>query len=464
MLGLAIVRVIVQFRIGFWCECCVLYNGQMLAPHMRCTLNFSLLTVTFFKMKNPLKKLSSCFYLNDVSVMSTLLNFQFVSKFFIAGLQIFILCGFNSSAIAAKRAVHEPLDGPSSVSVVTVSTGDITLIQNGLGTVNPSSSALVRTRVSGLLIKLHYTEGQLVKAGDLLAEVDPKPFQIALEQADGQLARDNALLQNAKIDLERYQTLWTQNSIAKQTLDGQAALVRQYEGLVSADKGNLDNAKLQLQFASITAPISGRVGLKQVDAGNLVSPTDANGIVYIAQIKPIDVIFSVPEDSVPKIAEKLNNHETLFAEAYDKSQRQLLAKGELITLDNQIDSTTGTIKLKARFKNENESLFPSQFVNVRLILESRKNVLLLPSAAIQHDLNREYVFTVDADKTVHQQAVKLGVSNAVNVEIVSGVSSGDKVVLEGSDRIHTGSKVLAIDFSESKKQVDSEKYNDSATE
>src|SRR5262245_35110071 len=261
--------------------------------------------------------------------------------------------------------------GPIPVAASAAQVGDIPIYLSGLGTVVPMRTVTVRSRVDGELVRVNFTEGQYVKEGDLLAQVDPRPFQVQLDQAEGQLIRDQALLANARIDLDRYQTLFKQDSIAKQQVDTQAALVRQYEGAVRTDRSQIDNAKLQLTYAKVTAPINGRLGLRQVDLGNVVRSSDANGIVVITQLEPISVVFTIPQDNLQAVLRKLREGDKPPVEGWDRENRQKLAAGTLITIDNQIDPTTGTVKLKAEFPNSDGALFPNQFVNVRMLVETR---------------------------------------------------------------------------------------------
>jgi multidrug efflux system membrane fusion protein len=288
---------------------------------------------------------------------------------------------------------------------------------------------------------LHFKEGDMVKTGDLLAVIDPRPYQVMLTQAEGQMARDQALLVNARVDLERYKVLVAQDSIEKQRLDTQAALVRQYEGNVKADQGAVDNAKLQLVYSRVTAPASGRLGLRQVDPGNVIRSTDANGIVTITQVQPINVVFTIPEDNLGAVAKRLRDGAKLPVEAYDRDGKTKLASGELVSVDNQIDPTTGTVKLKGQFANKDEALFPNQFVNVRLLLDTRHGATVIPSAAVQRGSVGTYVYVVKDDKTVTVRQVKLGPVDGSNVAVESGVATGEVVVTDGSDKLREGAKV-----------------------
>jgi multidrug efflux system membrane fusion protein len=323
--------------------------------------------------------------------------------------------------------------------------GNIDVYIDALGTVTPRNMVVVRTRVDGQLMSVAFREGQDVKAGDLLAQIDPRPFEVQLTQANGQMARDQAQLKNAQVDLERYRTLLAQDSISKQQVDTQEALVRQYQGAVQSDQGAIDNARLQITYARITAPIGGRVGLRQVDPGNMVHASDANGLVTITQVQPITVIYPVPEDNVPRIVKRMQGSQEVAVEAFDRSGKTKLATGRLLTIDNQIDTTTGTVKLKAEFPNQDAALFPNQFVNVRMAVETRQDVTLVPSAAIQRGAPGTFVFLVKQDQSVAMTPVKLGAIQGENAEVQSGLDPGNLVVVDGADKLRDGSKVELVD-------------------
>ncbi|MNU45651.1 Multidrug resistance protein MdtA precursor [compost metagenome] len=330
------------------------------------------------------------------------------------------------------------------VRIATAAQQDIDIYLRSLGTVTAYNTVTVRSRVSGELVDVAFQEGQQVKAGDLLAQVDPRAYQVALDQARGTQMQNQAQLENARRDLQRYQALFKQDSIAKQQVDTQAALVRQYEGAVKSDQANVDNAKLQLDYARITAPISGRLGLRQVDRGNLVSSADTNGLVVITQTQPISVVFTLPETQLPEVRAEIAAGKTLTVEAYDRADTRRIATGTLETLDNQIDVTTGTLKLKAKFDNTDDALFPNQFVNVRLHVLTRKDVTAIPTAAIQQGSAGAFVFLVQPDGTIAVRQVKLGAINSGMVAVNEGLQPGDRVVTEGTDRLRAGAKVEIV--------------------
>lgn len=337
--------------------------------------------------------------------------------------------------------------GTASVSVVTapVVQGDLPVTLNALGTVSPLATVTVKTQIAGRLVAIGFQEGQIVKVGDFLAEVDPRPYQIALDQAQGQLVRDTALLHNAQIDLTRYRTLAEQDSIPQQQADTQAYLVHQYDGTVKSDQAMVDNARLNLEYCHIVAPVSGRVGLRQVDQGNYVQTSDPNGIVVITQLQPISVIFTLPEDNVPAVMSRLAAA-TLPVTAYDRALVTKLAEGKLRTVDNQIDTTTGMVRLRAEFDNRDNRLFPNQFVTTLLLVDTLKGATLVPSAAVQRGAPGTFVYVVDGDRVVHLQPVKLGPTDGERVAVLSGATVGAQVVVDGADKLRDGAKVtLASD-------------------
>jgi multidrug efflux system membrane fusion protein len=327
------------------------------------------------------------------------------------------------------------------VAAVAARQGDINVVQSGLGTVAALKVATVKARVDGLLQNVSFKEGQIVKAGEVLAEIDPLPLRVQLAQVEGQLARDQAQLANARLDLERYRTLLAQDSIAKQQLDAQEAQVKQFEGTVKIDQAQVDNARLQLSYTRITAPISGRLGLRQLDAGNIIHQSDAAGLVVITQVDPITVVFTIPQDNLPRVLKQLKAGAKLAVDAWDRDSKVKLVSGFLLSADNQIDITTGTIKLKAQFPNPEGLLFPNQFVNIKMVVDTRKNATIIPIAAIQRGARGIVVYVVKDDKTVSMRPVVMGTVEGDNVLIESGVAPGELVVVDGIDRLREGAKV-----------------------
>lgn len=377
---------------------------------------------------------------------------------------IFALIGFGcyklyqyengkKAAVASRRGALRPRNIP--IVAATAHSGDMPVYLQGLGTVTAFNTVTVKTRVDGQLINVAYHEGQFVNKGDLLAEIDPRPYQVALDQAksmlaqaQGTLARDQAALKDAQANYARDQELFRAQIIAKQQLDTQLATVDQARGAIQADEAaisaaqaNINNAQLNLTYTRITAPISGRIGLRQVDAGNMVHASDATGLAIITQLQPIAVLFSIPQDQLPAVLQKLHAGVTLRTEAYDRDQTKKLADGTLLTVDNQIDTTTGTSRLKAVFPNTDGALFPNQFVNVRLALDTRRGAIIVPAVAIQRGPTGTFVYLIGEDSTVSVRPVKVGLSEGNDVSIDDGLQAGDRVVVDGAEKLTEGMQV-----------------------
>jgi len=331
--------------------------------------------------------------------------------------------------------------GPVPVVVANVARASVPVYLPGLGNVAAFYTVTVKSRVDGQLMKVDFNEGDVVKAGQVLAEIDPRPFQVQLDLAEGTLARDEALLANAKLDLERYKGAIATNAIPQQQLDTQTALVAQYQATIKQDTANVDNAKLQLTYAKVTAPISGVVGLRLVDPGNIVHASDSNGMIVITQLQPITVLFTIPEDNLPQVTQKLRAGVHLTVDAYNRDNSKKLASGMLTTLDNQIDSSTGTSKLKAVFDNTDNSLFPQQFVNIRLLVDTLSNQLVVPNVAVQNGQQGTFVYVVDDNSKVHLKPVQVGITTDKLSDILSGLNDGDRVVVDGTDRLIEGAQV-----------------------
>lgn len=329
------------------------------------------------------------------------------------------------------------------VTVATAQKGNLPVYLIGLGSVTAYNTVTVRSRVDGQIVKVNFTEGQFVHAGDALIEIDPRPYQVQLEQAEGQLAKDQAQLHDVQVDFERYQLLYSEGVIPKQQVDTQQAQVGQFQGAIKADQATIDSAKLQLVYAHITAPISGRVGLRLVDIGNIVHAADTTGLLVITQLQPISVIFTLPQDQLQQVLVKLRGGGQLPVEAYDRDDLTKITDGKLATIDNQIDPTTGTYKLKSIFSNENNVLFPNQFVNVHMLVDTKKDLVIIPAAAIQRGPQGTYVYVVSGGDTVNIHVVTLAQTTGNNVGISSGINSGDIVVIDGQDKLQDGSKVFA---------------------
>jgi multidrug efflux system membrane fusion protein len=332
--------------------------------------------------------------------------------------------------------------GPLPVVALPAVKGDLNVYLNGLGTVTPLANVAVRTQISGILMQVNFKEGQMVNKGDLLAVIDPRPYQVALEQAQGQLQQAQAQLKEAQVDLGRYETLAQQDSIAKQQVDSQRALVSQYQGLVVTDQAAIDSAKLNLTYCHIVAPVTGRVGLRLIDSGNYVTPGDSNGLVVLTEVKPMSVLFTLPEDNVPEVAARIHSGATLTVDAYDRSLTKKLATGTLSTLDNQVDTTTGTFKLRAIFANEDESLFPQQFVNIKMLLDVARGATIISTSAIERGQQGTFVYLVKPDDTVTATPVTLGPVDGEHVAVLSGLAVGALVVVDGADKLKEGMQVV----------------------
>src|SRR5215467_8691646 len=341
----------------------------------------------------------------------------------------------------AKNTTRPVAGAPVPVGVALVEKGDMPVMLSQLGTVIPLAMVTVKTQISGYLTKVAFREGQMVNKGDFLAQIDPRPYQVALEQAEAQLAKDQATLKNAQVDLQRYNTLVAQNSIAKQTRDTQVSLVAQDEATVKADQAQIDAQKLNLTYCRIVSPVTGRVGLRQVDPGNYVQTSDANGIVVVTQLQPISVIFTLPEDNLPEVIKRLRSGAVLAVTAYDRAGTTELAQGKLDTVDNQIDTTTGTVRLRAIFDNDEGTLFPNQFVNAKLFVNTLQDVVLVPNSAIQRGAPGTFVYAVKPDQTVAVEKVKVGPTDGQHIAILTGLEPGESVVIDGADRLREGAKI-----------------------
>jgi len=348
----------------------------------------------------------------------------------------------TSAEDASSPAKGAPAKNPAvPVSAAAAKLGDLKRYISAIGTVTAFNTVTVKSRVDGQLVEVAFKEGQLVKQGDLLAVIDPRPFQVQLAQAQGQLARDEASQRNAEITLRRDRELYQKNVIARQDLDNQESLVGQYDGAIKTDKANVDNAKLQLVYSRITSPITGRIGLRLVDQGNMVHATDTQGLAVITQLQPIAVLFSVPEDDLPRIMTALKAGGQLPVDAYDRDVKNKLASGSLLTLDNQIDQSTGTIRLKAVFPNEDNSLFPNQFVNAKMLVDTMHDVVLVPAAAVQRSSQGMFVYVVQPDQTVQIRNVTVTTTQGELSAIGSGLKQGELVVTDGVDKLRQGAKV-----------------------
>jgi multidrug efflux system membrane fusion protein len=349
--------------------------------------------------------------------------------------------GFRGGPGAGRRGGFG-MSGPLPVVVNRARKADINIILNGLGTVTPLATVTVRTQISGYLTQINFKEDQLVNKGDVLASIDPRPYAATLEQAQGQLLQAQAQFKEAQIDLDRYVTLSGQDSISKQQVDAQRALASQYEGMVKQNQGVVDNAQLSLGYCSITAPVSGRVGLRLVDQGNYVTPGDASGIVILAEVKPITVIFTLPEDDIPEVLKQVRKPDSkVTVDAYNRDNSVKLASGVLSTIDNTVDPTTGTFKLRAQFLNDDEALFPNQFVNVSMLIDVQHDMTVVPTSAIERGQQGSFVYVVGPDKKVSAKTVTLGATEGERVAVLTGISVGDTVVVDGADRLKEGMEV-----------------------
>jgi len=343
---------------------------------------------------------------------------------------------------ARSQAASKDTGGTQTVSVgvATVEKKDMPFYLSGLGNVTPFYTVTVHSRVDGQLMSVNFKEGQFVHAGDVLANIDPRPYQVALDQAQGQLAKDVASQADARVDLNRYQQLWQEGVVPRQQLDTQQATVGQFDGAIQSDKAQIDNQKLQLTYCRITSPIDGRVGLRLVDPGNIVHAADASGMLVITQVQPVAVIFTLPEDNIPDVIAVMKKRQ-MNVEAYGRDNKQLLATGKLLTLDNQIDQTTGTLRFKSQFDNRDMSLWPNQFVNIRLFLDVRQNAIVVNSAAIQKGAQGEFVYIVDANNQAQVRPVEMDFTEGSSTVVSKGLSGGETVVVDGADKLQSGSPV-----------------------
>lgn len=358
-----------------------------------------------------------------------------------------IAIGFAWVASMSSNGVQparEAAPAPVPVGAASATKGDVRVTLAALGTVKPLATVSVKTQISGRLTQIGFEEGQMVKEGDFLAEIDPRPYRHALRQAQGQLMRDRALLENARLDRERYQRLVKQSSISRQQLDTQESLVRQYEGVVEIDEGNVANAALNLEYCRIAAPVSGRVGLRQVDLGNYVQ-AGGESIVVLTKLQPITVVFPLAEDHLPEVLKRVEAGGKLAVAVYDRSGRKLIAEGALASVDSQVDPATGTVKFKAQLDNRDSSLFPNQFVNVRLLVDTLRDVTIIPSEGVQYGPNGAFAFVLSEDDRAIARPIELGPAEKGTTAVLSGLEPGERLVIAGSDRLRDGAKVKAIE-------------------
>jgi multidrug efflux system membrane fusion protein len=362
----------------------------------------------------------------------------------LAGALILLVVGYfwharrqAAEATAAAKVVRPMVP----VSAVRAQRGDLDLYLTAIGTITPFNTTTVKSRVDGAIENIFYKEGQTVKEGDLLIQIDPRPYQVQLTQAQGQMAKDQATYQDATLTFQRDQTLYSEGVLSRQQLDDQQSLMNQARGAVESDRGTVDSAKLNLTYSKITAPISGRIGLRILDLGNLVHATDATGLAVITQLQPIAAIFALPEDDIPKIVKRSQGGQQLAVEAWDREFKKKLSTGTLLTFDNQIDQTTGTVRLKAQFDNLDYALFPSQFINARLLIDTVKDTVLVPTAAVQKSPQGNFVYVVKPDNSVAQRGVTLGATEGETSSIATGLAQGETVVTDGVDKLQPGAKV-----------------------
>ena len=346
----------------------------------------------------------------------------------------------TSAASQPSRA--ELMSGPLPVSVAKVSTADVPVVIDALGTVTPLATVTVRPQVTGPIVKIAFTEGQMIQKGGLLAEIDPRPYQAALDQAIGQLGRDQAALAGARTDLVRYKKLLAQNSVAEQTYSDELATVRQNEAAVAADQAAIEAARLNLSYCRITSPVTGLVGLRQVDLGNLVQANQSTSIVTVTQMDPMSVLFTVPENDLSQVFDHAGGGKKLVVQAYDRNMKNLIATGTLASIDNQIDTSTGTLQLRALFDNSHSELYPNEFVNVKLVLDTLQNQIVVPGAAVQNGPSSNFVYIVNADHTVTMRTVTTGPTDGNNIAINKGLATGETVVTDGADQLRDGATVL----------------------
>ena len=366
----------------------------------------------------------------------------------IIGLIVLIAIGGGAYLIFRSIYSGQPSGGgraqqppAQSVGAATIGQGDIRVVVNALGTVTPIATVTVQTQIDGQLMEVGFTEGQMVKKGDFLAQIDPRLYQLQQAQYEGQLAHDQGLLAQAQVDLVRYQKLAEQNSIARQQYEDQVYIVQQYQGTVKLDQAQVDQQKLNIIYCHIVSPVTGRVGLRLVDPGNYVQTSNSTGIAVVTQVQPITVIFPIPEDDLPEIVPQLNAGSTFQVAAYDRANVKLLATGRVIALDSQIDTTTGTVKVRAQFDNSDYALFPNQFVNAQLLVKTLNNVVTVPTAAIQRGAPGAYVYVVNGDDTVSVRPIKIGPTDGPMAAVTSGLSAGERVVVDGTDRLRDGARV-----------------------